>query len=323
MAERGSRKVATRLVDQTKRGWRSCVSGLLTMTVLAQVAAAEPFRLGVINERPDRPSFALEQYAPLEAYLHARLAERGFATTGEVVITRDLDEMSSRVETGAVQAVLEGVMPTLKLRQRTGRLDVRLLLWRKGQRQYHTVFFARRDSMIERLDQLRGKTIVFESPRSTSAYDVPRLALIEAGLNLVSAVGNGVSDGHSPRDVRFVFAGSELNQAYWVHAGRADAGAFNDGDWERVPKTIQSELRIFHETPPILRWLLSFTAVVDPDVRDAAVEILLSMDKDPEGRAVLQAASRIAKIERLTDADRASLTYWEQALRRLGSMAIE
>lgn len=214
-------------------------------------------------------------------------------------------------------------MPTLKLRQRTGRMDIRLLLWRKGQRQYHTVFFARRDSTIERLDQLRGKTIVFESPRSTSAYDVPRLALMGVGLQLAAAIGRGGSDRHSPRDVRFVFAGSELNQAYWVHAGRADAGAFNDGDWERVPKTIQSELRIFHETPPILRWLLSFTAVVDPDFRDAVVEILLSMDKDPEGRAVLQAASRIAKIERLTDADRASLTYWEQALRRLDSMAIE
>jgi phosphonate transport system substrate-binding protein len=300
---------------------------LVGLTLCWPVLALEPLRLGVINERPDRPAYALGLYGPLNAYLDAQLRPLG-QRMGDLVIARSLDEMAVRISDGAVDLLLEGVMPTLKLRRRTGRIDVHLLVWRKGQRQYHTVFFARRESPIQRIEQLRGKVLAFESPRSTSAFDVPRAALIEAGLELaeqpvaepVAAEHSGAVDGDQ---VRFLFAGSELNQAYWVHSGRAHAGAFNNGDWERVPAAIKPELRVFHRTRPILRWLFSFAGPVDPALRAQLVEILNGMHQDPEGRAALAAASRIAKFEPLTSADRANLAYWDEALERLEADAGE
>lgn len=301
---------------------------LLSWTALAR----EPLRLGIINERPERPAYALEQYAPLNAYLDTQLRPLG-QRMGDLVIARSLDEMAVRISDRTVDILIEGVMPTLKLRRRTDRIDGHLLVWRKGQREYHTVFFARRESPIQRLEQLRGKILAFESPRSTSAYDVPRAALIEAGLKLAEQPGaeptgteltDKEQEGEVEADrVRFLFAGSELNQAYWVHAGRAHAGAFNNGDWERVPEAIKPELRIFHRTRPILRWLVSFARSVDPALRAQLIEILIRMHQDPEGRAALAAASRVAKIERLTSADRANLTYWDEALERLEADAGE
>lgn len=294
---------------------RQCLLAL-ALLLPAGLCAAEPFRLGIISERPDRPSFVLEQYEALHGYLGARLAERGIAMD-ELVVARDLDAMAGLVDAGGVDAVIEGVMPSLKLKRRTGRIDPRLLVWRKGQRHYHSVFFSRRDSPIEGLQDLAGKRIAFENPRSTSAYDVPRAALIEAGLTLAHDSAGAPDAAPDRAPVRYRFAGSELNQAYWVHAGRADAGAFNNGDWQRVPISIKTDLRIFHRTRPILRWLFSFVTPIEPHARGAVTDILVKMHQDPTGHAALQAASRITKLERLTTEDREDLAYWDAVLGRL------
>ncbi|EXJ12618.1 phosphate/phosphite/phosphonate ABC transporter substrate-binding protein [Imhoffiella purpurea] len=286
---------------------------VLCCAVWSVAACAEAsFRLGVINERPDRPSDALKQYGPLNDYLSRRLAERDILV-GDLFIGQDLDEMAAAIERGEVDALAEGVMPTLSIRRRSGTILPTLLLWRKGQRQYHAVFFARRDSAIQGLQDLRGRRIVFESPRSTSAYFLPLASMRAQGLHLTPS-GAPSSD---PARVRYLFAGSELNQAYWVQAGRADAGAFNNGDWERIPASVRQELRIFGRTRSVLRWLLSFSTGLDVRIREAVIRVFLDMPEEAEGRVALEAAARIARIERLTDADRADLDYWSDVLGRL------
>ncbi|WP_157174372.1 phosphate/phosphite/phosphonate ABC transporter substrate-binding protein [Thiocystis violascens] len=273
------------------------------------VRAEALFRLGVINERPERPSEAIAQYGPLNEYLRQKLNARGIRV-GDLVIARDIDEIVQRIDAGDVDAFIEGVMPTLTVQKRTDKISPRLLIWRKGQRQYHTVFFVRRDSPIDSLQALRGKTIVFESERSTSAYFVPRAVLRAEGLHVAPAERLG----STPAAVGYRFAGSELNQAYWVRAGRVEAGAFNDGDWERVPASIRDDLRIIDRTRPILRWLFSVVTSLEPWVQTAVLEVLTDMHRDPLGQAALDAAERIAKLEDLTDEDRANLAYWSNAL---------
>jgi phosphonate transport system substrate-binding protein len=221
--------------------------------------------------------------------------------------------MANQIASGEVDALIEGVMPTLIIEQRTQRITPDLVVWRKGQRQYHSVFFVRHDSPVTHLQELRGRTIVFEAPRSTSAYHVPRATLRSEGLTLVA--DEATESG--PEAVRYLFAGSELNQAYWVHRGIAEAGAFNDGDWERVPDTIRKDLRIIHSTRPLLRWLIAFASDLDPGVRAAVSEALTAAHQDEVGRAALQAASGIARFEHLSDADRADLAYWRTVLGEL------
>ncbi len=267
------------------------------------------FRLGVINERPDKPDHALSQYGRLHAYLQAKLALDGIRVD-DLVIARDVNEMANRVAEGQVDAVIEGVMPTLSIKRRTNELVPTLVAWRKGQRQYHSVFFVRKADPASTLKDLAGKTIVFESTRSTSAYYVPKAALLAEGLTLASAETTETD----PDVVRYLFAGSELNQAYWVHRGRADVGAFNNGDWGGVPEGIRKDLRIIHATRPLLRWVFSFTPHFNSRTRDKVVDVLVSAHRDDVGREALQAASRIAKFELLTGADEEGLAHWSQVL---------
>lgn len=275
----------------------------------SQAAAASGFRLGIINERSDKPDHAITQYAELHRYLERELAARGIGPV-ELVIARDVNEMANHISNGSVDALIEGVMPTLVIRRRGADIEPALLVWRKGQRQYHSVFFTRRDSGIKELEDLRGKSIAFEAPRSTSAYFVPRSELTAAGITLGEADENVLK----PETLRFMFAGSELNQAYWVHRGQADAGAFNDGDWERVPARIRDDLEIIHRTRPVLRWLLSFNPDVASPSREVVIETFLNAHTDDLGREALQAAARIKKLERLTDEDRENLAYWSGVL---------
>ncbi len=57
--------------------------------------------------------------------------------------------------------------------------------WKKGIGEYHTVIFVRRDSGINRLEDLKGKLIPFDDPHSSSGYFLSKMALLQEGLTLV------------------------------------------------------------------------------------------------------------------------------------------
>jgi phosphonate transport system substrate-binding protein len=117
--------------------------------------------------------------------------------------------------------------------------------------------------------------------------------------------------------VRFVFAGSEENQAYWVAHGRADAAAFNTEDWADLPAKLREELRMVHTTDPILRWLLSFHRKTAPLVRRTVAEELLAMNNGPAGLEILRQARGIRKFERPAAADEEAIARWREIAQRV------
>jgi phosphonate transport system substrate-binding protein len=245
------------------------------------------------------------------ARLHERLAPSG-VEVGDLVIARDVDDLSQRIARGEVEFVIETAFPTLILQERSRRLDPGLVLVRRGQREYRSVFFTKKDAQIRSLADLRGRTLVLQVLRSTSAFALPKAELERAGLAVVSADDPRAG----PSDVRFVLALAEVNQAVWVLHGKGDAGAFNEGDWSALPERIRSQLRVFHETRPIVRGLLSFRAGLDARVRRVAAEALVSLDDDGPGRAALARASGVTRFEPMTARDRQELRGWAAVLRQ-------
>ncbi len=285
--------------------------GLGLAPTRAQGAGAPvPLRLGVIAEEPNEPDRMLEVFGDLIACLRERLARREIRL-GDLVIARDLDDLSQRLARGGVDFVIETVFPTLVLQERSRGLEPALVVVRRGHREYRSVFFTRAESPIRALADLRGRTLVLQALRSTSAFALPRAELERAGIALVPA-----DDPRAGRDdVRYVLALAEINQAVWVLHGKGDAGAFNEGNWAALPEKIRSRLRVFHETRPMVRGLLSFRARLDPKVRRAVEEVLLRLDGDEAGRAALARAAGLTRFERLTAADRRELSGWAPILR--------
>jgi phosphonate transport system substrate-binding protein len=276
---------------------------------VAQGAPA-PLRLGVVAEEPNEPDRMLRVFGEMLARLRAQLAPAN-VRVGGLVIARDLDDLSQRIVRGEVEFVIETVFPTLVLQQRSRRLDPALVVVRRGQREYRSLFFTRKESPTRSLGDLRGRTLVLQAVRSTSAFALPKAELERAGIGLVSA------DDHRAgrEDVRYVLALAEINQAVWVLHGKGDAGAFNENDWAALPEKIRSQLRVFHESRPILRGVLSFRAGLDPHLRRQVEKALLGLDRDEVGRAALTRASGVTRFERLSARDRREIQGWASVLR--------
>ena len=294
--------------------WRALLAAAALALSAAPCAfareASAPLRLGVIAEEPNEPDRMLKVFGDMLACLRERLAPAG-VDVGDLVITRDLDDLSQRLARGEVDLVIETVFPTLVLQERSRRLEPALVVVRRGQREYRSVFFTKKDGPVRDLAGLRGRTLVLQALRSTSAFALPKAELERAGLVLVPADDPRAGQAQ----VRYVLAQAEINQAVWVLHGKGDAGAFNEGDWAALPPKIRSRLRVFHETGPIVRGLLSFRAGLDPRVRRLAEEALQGLDDDEPGRAALVRAAGVTRFEPLTVADRKELRNWATVLR--------
>jgi phosphonate transport system substrate-binding protein len=266
-------------------------------------------RLGVIAEEANEPDRMFRVYEALVLALRERMAPT--TRVPPLTVARDLDDLSRRLRAGAVDVVIETVFPTLMLAGKSGRLEPALLVERRGQREYHTVFFTLRESTIEHLSDLRGRSLALQALRSTSAFALPRAEIQRAGLTLVPADDPRAG----PQAVRYQLAGAEINQAIWVATGKADAGAFNDGDWRAIPEKVRERLRVFHETAPLLRGVLSFRTGLDAGVRARALSVLVRLHEDPVGREALQRASGITRLDPLSPAQLESLRAWSSVLR--------
>ena len=289
------------------------VSALGAGALPLRAAQSNPrqLRFGVIAEEANEPDRMLRVYSDLLAELRKRLAPKGIGVA-PLVIAKDLSELSQRLKQGEVDLVIESVFPTFELQERSGQmLAPELAIVRRNQREYHTVFFARRKGAIKTLEDLKGRTLVLQAERSTSAFAVPRAELARRGIGLVPL---GQPTG-GRAEAFYILAGAELNQAIWVLNGKGDAGAFNDSDWTRLPGKVRDELVSFHETRPLLRGALSFRVGLDGETKRACEEVLLSLDKDPAGQAALTSAGGITRFERLTPRDLADIGEWRLALK--------
>jgi len=273
---------------------------------------AKVLRYGVVAQLAHEPGSMLRVYADLIAELTRVLAPQGIEGAS-LVIARDVPELSRLLARGEVDMVTETVFLTIDLQNEPlVSIEPRLAIVRRDQREYHTVFFTKREGPIRKLDQLVGRTLVLQAERSTSAFAVPRAELARFGIPMVPA-----GQPKAPRNAAFfVLAGAELNQAFWVLYGRGDAGAFNEGDWHRLPHKMRDDLVIFHETRPLLRGLLSFRRGLDAKVRNGAEKALLTLHEQEGGRAALEKADGITRLERLSPRDLAGLDDWRRVLQR-------
>lgn len=283
-------------------------------TAGAASAAAGPVTvcLGVIAEEPNEPDRLFKAYSPLLGLLRRRLGPAGIGVA-DLAIARDLDDLAQRIAQGEVDVVFESVFPMLSLRERSRSLEPALLVARRGEREYRSVFFTRQESPINSLADLRGRTLVLQAIRSTSAFALPRAELTRAGLRLVPADDAAAAD---PKAVRYVLALAEVNQAIWVLHGKGDAGAFNEGDWRALPAKVRARLRIFERSRPIHRGVVAFRVGLDPAVRHTLQELLIGLSQDEAGRAALAQAGGITRIERMTPAERREVLAWARVFLR-------
>ncbi|MCI4566904.1 phosphate/phosphite/phosphonate ABC transporter substrate-binding protein [Lysobacter sp. CFH 32150] len=251
-----------------------------------QAATADDSNVLVIGRISDDPKAHYEQLKPLLDYVVPRMANVGIRE-GRILMARDAQQMNSYLRRGRVDWVTETAGTAMLLQKGSGARPL-LLTERDGVSRYRTVFFARRDSGIRSLADLRGRSVAFQNPLSTSAYYVPASELIGAGLTLEILLSP--MDRPASGSVGYLFARSELNIATWVHKRLVDVGVMSNLDWQnpqRVPLAFRRDFILIRETPDYPRALEMVRGNLDPKVEARLRQVLIEAANDPDAREAL------------------------------------
>ncbi|MDH3229402.1 MAG: phosphate/phosphite/phosphonate ABC transporter substrate-binding protein [Alphaproteobacteria bacterium] len=273
-------------------------TAILLGLAVAPAHAAESGQRLVLGRISGEPHKHLDRLRAMADYLAVHLADSGISGV-DVLITESPERMRSLLQEGKVDLFSETAFVALDF-MNDGTARPLLREWKKGVAQYHSVVVVRKDSGLESLNDLVGRKFAFEDPGSTSGYLMPRAALEDAGLKLwqLPDPRNPVPDGA----VGYSFARGEVNVIAWVNRGLADAGAVNNLDWidpETAPSGLKNELRVIHETEPVIRSLILARPSLDDALCDRIKAILETMHDSDEGRAVLKMYFKVARYDRL------------------------
>lgn len=280
--------------------------------------ASEDGRVLILGRISDDPNAHYAQLKPLLDYVVPRMRDVGI-TEGRILMARDTQQMASYLRRNRVDWVTETASTAVQLEQRAAAKPI-LLTERSGVSRYHSVFFVRKESPIQTLEDLRGHTLALQSTASTSAYMVPLTELLDARLS--PEILLGPSDEPSHDRVGYVFARSEQNIASWVHKGLADAGVVSDLDWNdprRVPEAFRRDFRVIHETASYPRALELVREGMEPQVRARLIEVLLQAADDPKAQDALRLFFGTSRFLPLDDESQQALDLLRAGVRRVRS----
>lgn len=162
-----------------------------------------------------------------------------------------------------------------KIRSKDGVVP---LVQRVEDQLFQSVFITT-DPAIRALADLKGKTLSFGSPSSTSGHLMPRHFLLQAGID-------------PDRDLkRVAFSGAHDATVSAVAGGRVDAGALNISVWQKLVsegRVDTAKVRVFHTTPGYFDYNWTVRKDMDPALRGRIAQAFLDLNpRDPEHKAIL------------------------------------
>ncbi len=230
----------------------------------------------VIGLLPEMNVFKqMKRFTPLANYLGQRLG-----TKVQLTMLSRYGNIVKRLDEQQVDAAFLGSFTgTLCITQ----LDVEPLarpVNLDGTSTYFGYIFVRKDSGIRTVADMRGKTMAFVERATTAGYVFP-LAYFKR---------NGVEDFASFFK-KYYFTGSHDAAINAVLNGEADIGAAKNTIFELLQETnprVRNELLILATSPKVPSNGLCVRHDMDQELKDNLRELLLNLDKDPGGSAVLE-----------------------------------
>ena len=250
--------------------------------------------LGLVSETHQKE--IEEHFRDFVSYVAHKLSSRS-EIEAKVVLAPTAIELAKLLEQRKVDFYMESAYPTyvINIAQRAGKLLLRR--WKGGLGDYYSVIFTRADSGVKRLEDLKGKTIVFEDPGSTSGYLLPKLFLQRRGLKLTEQGRFGPDTVAT--EVGYFFAQSPEKIIDAVLSKQAAAGAFSNDDLSALDGKKKADIALLAQTEWLPRHLLSVRSDLAPGLVSRLEAILLAMHEDSEGRKILQKADGTTKFDLL------------------------
>jgi phosphonate transport system substrate-binding protein len=152
------------------------------------------------------------------------------------------------------------------------------LVQRAEDEKFRSVFITTSPA-INKLEDLRGKTLSFGSESSTSGHLMPRSFLLAAKVNPDTDLK------------RIAFSGTHDATVAAVAGGKVDAGALNISVWEKLvaeKKVDPKVVRVFYTTPGFYDYNWSVRSDMNPALQKKISDAFLALDRStPQGKEIL------------------------------------
>lgn len=253
---------------------RSCIVKALmagaTLIFSTLVVAQPVFKVTAIPD--ESPTELARKAAPLMQYLEQKL--------GLKVEFTPVSDYAAAVEALAnkqVDLAWFGGFTFVQANVRSGGKAVPLVQ-REEDEKFRSVFISA-DPAIKRLADLKGKTVSFGSPSSTSGHLMPRSYLLQAGID-------------PDKDFkRVAYSGAHDATIAAVAAGKVDAGALNISVWGKFvidKKVDPSKVFVVFTTPPYFDYNWSVHADMPAVQREKLTQALLELSQNTaQGKEIL------------------------------------
>lgn len=153
------------------------------------------------------------------------------------------------------------------------------LVQRAEDEKFRSVFITTNPS-INKLEDLKGKTLSFGSESSTSGHLMPRSYLLAAKINPDTDLK------------RVAFSGAHDATVAAVAGGKVDAGALNISVWDKLveaKKVDPKVVRVFYTTPGYYDYNWTVRSDMNPALQKKITDAFLALDAStPEGKQILE-----------------------------------
>lgn len=258
----------------------------------------------VLADISNDPVEKITLFQPLADYLAVRLTAFGIGKS-EIKIAPDLETMAEWLATGQADLYIDSLYPSMTVHGQSGAQPI-LRHWKDGMAEYHTLIFTNADSGITSLEQLKGQKVAFESNFSTSGYMLPLAYLLSEGFEVEekATLDAAVADDQ----IGYIFSQKDQNTVQWVISDQVAAGAIDNLTYfNEVPEETRRQFTILAETNPVSRQVVMVRPDLQPEVVDAIRTILLKMDQNEEGRAVLASFQATLKFDEFPEGGQTAL----------------
>lgn len=242
----------------------------LVLAALALPLHAQSLKVSAIPD--ESPTELLRKFRPLGAYLESQ--------TGMKVSWTPVNDYPAVVEglaANRIDLAWLGGFTFVQARLRTGNAIP--IAQRLEDEEFISYYIVPKASMVNTLQDLKGKTFAFGSPASTSGHLMPRYFLLKAGIN-------------PDRDfTRLAFSGAHDATVAFVASSRAEAGALNASVYDKLIEKGDANakaVRILQKTPPYYDYNWTVRGNLDPVLVKKLSAAFLSLDpKNPAHKEIL------------------------------------
>jgi phosphonate transport system substrate-binding protein len=229
------------------------------------------------------PNKLFEAYQPLIDYLNREIPAVQF----ELEASRDYQAYEAKFRARAPEFLLPNPWQTLEAM----KAGYHVIAMAGDAEDFKGLLIIRKDGGIKAPADLKGKPVSYPSRTALAACIMPQYFLYRHGVDV-------------NRDIENRYVGSQESSIMNVYLGDAAAGATWPPPWRSFQKAHPKEaaqLRVAWETPSLLNNSVMARDDAPADLRERARALLLALDRNEEGRAIL-AGMETARFHPAADA---------------------